>query len=550
MKLCLTGILVVWALFAQVTQALVITTVSTYLAPPGPTSICLTFATLGGQGATAWHASVYFHEISSSLLSAQFEFIWYFSFDSPINANLFTASVITNVVNLVDDTSVTVNPAQGAFVLLYSDTVLSVLGIITVCLNNLNELIGYEATFLINSTPIATVDVGSDLLWSSSLQLSLLCSAGSTGPSCIGISYPAIGCYTPSQCSGNAPSVQTLTIQGTNSVGCIVYSVLRYSYSTLTLVTTQVTILTTTLLYTTSSNTGNILFPKWTTYVVTQTSTSTIPLTTISTVLNPVATSLVSGYTSCCVGCTAYLTGVSSTDTNGNIIYKSESVIITTGSGGTTTTSINVFATSTYTVCPQCSVYTSLLSSTNSNGNVVVVSQSVRVTTNSNGALSTTSSAIGTTTICTRCSSYTSAVSSTDSNGNIVIITEIIAVTTNSAGVIGTGTTPIGTSTFIMCPLCTVYTTAVSTTDTNGNIVITTESVRVTTNAQGSLSTTSSAIGTSTFIVCPLCTVYTTAVSTTDTNGNIVITTESVRVTTNAQGSLSTTSSAIGTSTF
>jgi transposase-like protein len=243
---------------------------------------------------------------------------------------------------------------------------------------------------------------------------------------------------------------------------------------------------------------------------------------------------------------TTFVTTFTTTDANGRPVTRTGVVIVGFNADGSpfTTTSIQGNPTD----CPACTSYTTTITTTDSNGKPTTRTGVVVIGTNSDGSLYTTTSIQGNPTDCPACTSYTTTITTTDSNGKPTTRTGVVVIGTNSDGSIFTKTSDVGpsltensvtktkTTTKIVCPVCTSYTTTITTTNAKGEPWTDTCVVVVETNKEGSTITKTSVVE-KTKTVCPVCTSYTTTITTTNAKGEPWTDTCVVVVETNKEGS-------------
>ncbi|CAN3504903.1 hypothetical protein DICA1_F35696 [Diutina catenulata] len=291
-----------------------------------------------------------------------------------------------------------------------------------------------------------------------------------------------------------------------------------------------------------------------------------------------------------CPDCTEFTTTWTTTDAEGNPETDSGVVAVTTDSQGSLTTSTSAFpkpskesssetsseATSesaSETGCPDCTEFTTTWTTTDAEGNPETDSGVVAVTTDSQGSLTTSTSAFpkpskesSSITGCPDCTEFTTTWTTTDAEGNPETDSGVVAVTTDSQGSLTTSTSAFPkpskesssetsseatseSASETGCPDCTEFTTTWTTTDAEGNPETDSGVVAVTTDSQGSLTTSTSAFPkpskeSSSITGCPDCTEFTTTWTTTDAEGNPETDSGVVAVTTDSQGSLTTSTSA------
>ncbi|CAN3484228.1 hypothetical protein DICA0_F10770 [Diutina catenulata] len=246
-----------------------------------------------------------------------------------------------------------------------------------------------------------------------------------------------------------------------------------------------------------------------------------------------------------CPECTEYTTTWTTTDANGNPETGSGVVDVTTDANGSLTTSTSTYPQPSPTGCPECTEYTTTWTTTDANGNPETGSGVVDVTTDANGSLTTSTSTYPqpSPTGCPECTEYTTTWTTTDANGNPETGSGVVDVTTDANGSLTTSTSTYPQPSPTGCPECTEYTTTWTTTDANGNPETGSGVVDVTTDASGSLTTSTSTYPQPSPTGCPECTEYTTTWTTTDANGNPETGSGVVHVTTDANGSLTTSTS-------
>ncbi|CAN3486279.1 hypothetical protein DICA0_F31692 [Diutina catenulata] len=279
-----------------------------------------------------------------------------------------------------------------------------------------------------------------------------------------------------------------------------------------------------------------------------------------------------------CPDCTEFTTTWTTTDAEGNPETDSGVVAVTTDSQGSLTTSTSAFPkpskeSSSITGCPDCTEFTTTWTTTDAEGNPETDSGVVAVTTDSQGSLTTSTSAFpkpskesSSITGCPDCTEFTTTWTTTDAEGNPETDSGVVAVTTDSQGSLTTSTSAFPkpskesssetsseatseSASETGCPDCTEFTTTWTTTDAEGNPETDSGVVAVTTDSQGSLTTSTSAFPkpskeSSSITGCPDCTEFTTTWTTTDAEGNPETDSGVVAVTTDSQGSLTTSTSA------
>ncbi|CAN3357061.1 hypothetical protein DICA2_C07514 [Diutina catenulata] len=246
-----------------------------------------------------------------------------------------------------------------------------------------------------------------------------------------------------------------------------------------------------------------------------------------------------------CPECTEYTTTWTSTGTDGKPTTGSGVVDVTTNSDGSLTTSTSTYPQPSATGCPECTEYTTTWTSTGTDGKPTTGSGVVDVTTNSDGSLTTSTSTYPqpSATGCPECTEYTTTWTSTGTDGKPTTGSGVVDVTTNSDGSLTTSTSTYPQPSATGCPECTEYTTTWTSTGTDGKPTTGSGVVDVTTDSEGSLTTSTSTYPQPYATGCPECTEYTTTWTSTGTDGKPTTGSGVVDVTTNSDGSLTTSTS-------